>query len=519
MTLHIISVLAGNEVRVRLRRLSSLVAIFSVIVLSWMMVPAPGSDMTLIALNDARVLNTSTALAFGTASLAAIIFGLGSFYLTRGRAVEDMRSGVGNVIAASQIGNGLFLLGRWVGGVVYMLALTAALLGTTLVLHAIRGDGPIEIVVYLQIYALMLIPMIFFGVSCGVLFDSFAFLMGKVGDVAFFFIWMLQLGLMAASASGAKGISSLMLFDFSGLVVGFTAIQQVVQTSNISVGMSDFNKTLPAISLPHIAWSLQIIALRTGAALLAMSPLIPAIFKFHRYSPDRVKVSTTRARRSPIALLNGWLRPLAHLANPLFRLAANLPGLIGQVLADIALTFVNSPLAIVLMLFFSLAAAVSDASRLPGLLIAAVIYWGILISDISTRDYTANAEGITGTARGGNTQRYLRQLMASNVLGLLLMGVIALRWSFDQPLRAAALLSGIFFLSALSSALGRFSRTPRTFIALFLFAMYISVNGNLAVMDIVGAKGLATTSTMSMQLLLATVAIIGGYFYNRRQAS
>jgi hypothetical protein len=518
MKLHIINVLAGNEVRVRLRRLSTLFAIFSVIILSWMMVPAPDSGMTLISLNDARVLNTSTALAFGTASLAAIIFGLGSFYLTRGRVSEDMRSGVGSVIAASQIGNGLFLISRWVGGVAYMLALTAALLGTTLVLHIIRGDGPIEITVYLQIYALILIPMIFFGVSCAVLFDSFALLMGKFGDVAFFFIWILQLGMMGASSDGTKDISSLMLFDLSGLVAGFVAIQQVVHSTNISVGISEYNKALPAISLPHIAWSLQIIALRTGAALLAVLPLLPAIWKFHRYSPDRVKVSVTRARRLPIAILNGWLRPLSRFVHPMFRVASKLPGMAGQVVADIALTFVTSPLAILLFIVFSMAAMLVDSSKLPGLLTAAVVYWGIFVSDISTRDHAANAENITGTAHGGKTQRFIRQLLASNVMGYMFMGVIALRWSFDQPMRAMVLVSGIFFLSALSSTFGRFSRTPRTFIALFLFAMYISFNGDLAIMDMVGVKGLATLSSMSTQILIATVAIVAAYFYNRKQA-
>lgn len=518
MKFHIIKVLAGNEVRVRLRRLSTLVAIFSVIVVSWMMVPAPDSGMTLIALNDARVLNTSTALAFGTASLAAIIFGLGSFYLTRGRVGEDMRSGVGSVIAASQISNSLFLIGRWVGGVVYMLALTAALLGTTLVLHMIRGDGPIEITVYLQIYALILIPMIFFGVSCAVLFDSFAFLMGKFGDVAFFFIWVMQLSMMGASSDGAQDISSLMLFDLSGLVAGFVAIQQVVHSSNISIGISEYNKALPAISLPYIAWSLQIIALRTGAALLAVLPLLPAILKFHRYSPDRVKVSATRMRRLPIAILNGWLRPLSRFVHPMFRLAGKLPGMAGQVLADIALSFVTSPLAIVLFFAFSMAAIVVDSSKLPGLLIAAVVYWGIFISDISTRDHSANAENIVGTAPGGKTQRFIRQWLATNIMGFMFMGVIALRWSFDQPLRAAALVSGIVFLSAFSSAFGRLSRTPRTFIALFLFAMYISLNGNLPIMDMVGAKGLANISTMSTQMMIAAAAIVAGYFYNRQQA-
>jgi hypothetical protein len=518
MKLHIIKVLAGNEVRVRLRRLSTLVAIFSVIILSWMMIPAPDSGMTLISLNDARVLNTSTALAFGTATIAAIIFGLGSFYLTRGRVSEDMRSGVGSVIATSQIGNGLFLIGRWVGGVAYMLTLTAALLGTTLVLHMIRGNGPIEITVYLQIYALILIPMIFFGVSCAVLFDSIAFLMGKFGDVAFFFIWILQLAIVGASSSGAKNIYSLMLFDFSGLVAGIVAIQQVVHSTNISIGASTYDKSLTAISLPHIAWSLQMIALRTGAALLAVLPLLPAIWKFHRYSPDRVKVSATRARRSPIAILNAWLRPLSRFVHPMFRLAGKLPGMAGQVVADIALTFVTSPLAIVLFIVFSMAALIVDASKLPGLLTAAVLYWGIFVSDISTRDHAANAENIAGTAHGGKTQRFIRQFLASNVMGYMFMGVIALRWSFEQPLRAVALMSGIFFLSALSSAFGRLSRTPRTFIALFLFVMYVSFNGDLAIMDMVGAKGLATASTISTQMLITVVAIVTGYFYNRKQA-
>ena len=518
MKLHIIKVLAGNEVRVRLRRLSTLVAIFSVIVLSWMMVPAPDSGLTLISLNDARVLNTSTALAFGTASLAAIIFGLGSFYLARGRVSEDMRSGVGSVIAASQISNGLFLISRWVGGVVYMLTLAAALLGTTLVLHLVRGDGPIEMMVYLQIYAMILIPMIFFGVSCAVMFDSFAFLMGKIGDVAFFFIWVAQLSMMGASADGAKDISSLMLFDLSGLVAGFVAIQQVVHSSNISVGISEYNKALTPINLPHIIWSLQLIALRTGAALLAVLPLLPAILKFHRYSPDRVKVSTTRERRSPVAIMNGWLRPLSRLAHPVFQLAGKLPGLAGQVVADIALSFTASPLAIVLLFAFSMAAVLIDSSKLSGLLIFAVAYWGIFVSDISTRDHAANAETISGTAHGGQIQRFIRQLLATNVIGLMFMGMIALRWSFDQPMRAVALVCGIFSLSALCSAFGRFSRTPRTFIALFLFATYISLNGNLAIMDMVGANGLATVNSMMSYAVLGIIATIAGYGYNKHQA-
>jgi len=520
MKLHIIKVLAGNEVRLRLRRLSTLVTMFAVIAISWMMIPAPDSGMALISLNDARVLNTSGALAFGTASLAAILFGLGSFYLTRGRAKEDMRSGTGNIIAASQISNGLFLFSRWIGGVVYMISLTGALLGTTLVLHLIRGEGPIEITVYLQIYALLLLPMIFFGVSMGILFDSFSFLMGKAGDVLFFMIWMLQLILMTSvDPKGSAEFSPLMLFDFSGLVAGINTMQQIVHSSNLSIGVSEYNKALAPITLPHIVWSTQILLARLGAAFLAALPMLPAILMFHRYSPDRVKVSSASARRSPVAILNGWLRPLSRFVHPMFRVAGKLPGMAGQVIADIALTFVTSPLAIVLFVVFSMAALLVDSGKLPGLLMFAVVCWGIFISEISTRDHAANAENIAGTAHGGKTQRFVRQLLATNVMGFLFMGVIALRWSFDQPLRAAALVTGIVCLSALASAFGRLSRTPRTFIALFLFATHIALNDkNMAIMDMVGFNGSANIGSMTTYLFITVAAVITGYVYNRQQA-
>ena len=131
--------------------------------------------------------------------------------------------------------------------------------------------------------------MIFFGVSCAVLFDSFSFLMGKAGDVLFFFIWVLQLGMMASTADGAKDISYLMLFDLSGLATAMMSMQQIGHSSNISIGISEQNNALPAIALKPIMRSIQILLLRTGTALLAMLPLLPAIWRFHRYSPDRVK--------------------------------------------------------------------------------------------------------------------------------------------------------------------------------------------------------------------------------------
>lgn len=75
------------------------------------------------------------------------------------------------------------------------------------------------------------------------------------------------------------------------------------------------------------------------------------------------------------------------------------------------------------------------------------------------------------------------------------------------------------FLSALASAFGRFTRTPRSFIALFLLAIYIALNGKeIAILDLVGFNGAANFGSMTLQLLVAASALVLAYWYNRQQA-
>ena len=116
----LLKALALNEVRLRMRRVSTIVAVLAVVAISWAMIVDPAGGEALIVVGSARVLYTSSALALGSASLASILFGLGGFYLVRGRIAEDIRTGAGSVIGATPVGNALFLAGRWLGAVAYL---------------------------------------------------------------------------------------------------------------------------------------------------------------------------------------------------------------------------------------------------------------------------------------------------------------------------------------------------------------------------------------------------------------
>ena len=143
-----------------------------------------------------------------------------------------------------------------------------------------------------------------------------------------------------------------------------------------------------------------------------------------------------------------------------------------------------------------------------------VAYWGILASDISTRDFQAGAEDMTGAVGGGSARRYLRQYAAAVVLGFMFMGVIAVRFALHDPVRGAAVAVGIAALGALANLLGRCSRTPRTFMSLFLFGLYVAVNATrIPMIDAVGFNGAANAQSVLAYLAIGMAALCGWIRY------
>ena len=518
MSAHAAWTLALLEARTRLRRPATLVVLLAVVVLSWLMISDPSGGYTLMTVNGARVRYTSSALALGSASQATLLFGLAGFFLLRGRMAEDLRAGLGGVIGASPAGGALFVFARWGGGVLYLSALVGACLATVLLCHAVRGEGPIRLIVYLQAYVLVLGPVVLFTAACATLCDSWAPLMGKAGDLLYFLLWVAQVGLLAASTEGGAPPRA-MPFDFSGMSAIVTALAAHVDTRSMALGIADFDAAIPALTLPDALWSLHLVGMRCVTAVLALLPLLAALRMFHRYSPDRVKPASARRRRSPLALVDGWLRPLARLVQPLFALSARLPGSAGQVLADVSLTLAATPSAVAALLVAQVLALVLDARLLAPLVLACVAFWGVLVSDLATRDGDAGCAGLGAAVPGGGAGRHWRQLAATFLLGLLFTGVAAARLAGIEPLRPAALLAGLFALSALASLLGRASGSARTFLALFLVGLYTSVNiDKAALADMVGFHGTATALSVLAWTGVGIAAGWAGHMWTTRRA-
>lgn len=492
-----------NEWRLRSRRISSLVVLLAVVAVSWLMVLDPKSGMAMMVTNKQRIAYESQALAFATGLIASLLFGLAGFYLARGRSQEDLRCGTAAVLAATPVGNAQLLGARWLGAFGFLMTLASALTLTIWVLQLVRGEGPLQPWPYLQMLALGLAPGLMLCASLAVLADALAPLMGKRGDALYWLAWTAQFAFIPAALSdaGAIRLSGWQVFDINGASPLLVALSRLLDVSHISVGGSPFDATLPVLHMPAGLWSPELVALRIGSMMLALLPLIPAVLLFHRYAPDRVKARNPHGRWHVVTalqwLLRPLMRPLVAALGLLLRAGARLPGLPGRWLADVSLVLLSQPLLALVMLACALASTVAPWTVLPGLLAALLAAWGVAVADVSSRDLQSGTLALASAAPGGALERGWRQGLAAFGLGLLLALPALLRGWDGAPLPALACVAGLLFLSTAAALLGRLTQGSRTFLALFLFGLYLDLQKTgVAGLDMLGLGGAASAGSV-----------------------
>ncbi|MET0208718.1 MAG: hypothetical protein ABW220_06725, partial [Burkholderiaceae bacterium] len=348
--------------------------------------------------------------------------------------------------------------------------------------------------------------------SLATLADAWAPLMRKRGDALYWLFWMAQFGFLPAMLShGKPHFSAWQVLDVLGVSPLLVGLSQLMDLASVSVGGSPFNAALPVLHMPAGLWTLELVALRVGAMGVAMLPLLPAIWLFHRYAPDRVTRATAGRNlliRALQWLLHPALRPITWLLARLLRLSARVPGAAGRWLADVSLTLLSQPLLSLWMAACGTAAAWVPLELLPPLMAMALAAWGLAISDISARDSQHGTLALACAAPGGALERGWRQAVAAFGIGVAVSAPALVRWGADAPLRSAACIAGLLCLSAGAALLGRLTQGSRTFLALFLFGLYLDLQPtDIAMLDLLGLNGAATAASVAAYAGLGGLAL------------
>lgn len=491
--LHRLGAIVRADFLIRLRRPSTAVVFLLLSFVPYLWIPKPSTGRALFVMNNQRAIYNSAAIGVATALIGTIFIGMFGFYVISNALKRDVISRVGYVIASTTMRGSEYIAGKFAGNVVFLTVFTLGFMATAMAMVVVRGEAPLEPLVFAKQYLLLLPPVIVFISAVAILFEATPLLRTKFGDVLYFFLWVAMMGVVVSTMEKNPATKDWAgYFDVSGMGFLLQQMKTHYHTDSVSIGASTFDAAKGTIVYSGFRFDWQSFLPRLGATLWPISLLAVARLFFHRFDPARVRaVANEKSHRSWIGRLNFLAKPLARLfvrlATPIIALSGN-SSLLRSAMTDALTTIAAFPLAAVAIVGIGIASLFTDV--LP----IAYAACAIAISDIACREKRAGTTGLVFAAPTLRGRFVWWKLLTTLIVAAAFLAIPITRAILVRPSDAPSLLLGVLFTAAAATALGIVSSNPKTFIVAFLTYWYISLSdkGASPEFDFAGWFGTAT---------------------------
>jgi len=510
-----IAAIVRADFLLRFRRPSTLIVFLLLSAFAYLWIPAPSTGRALIQINGHRAIYNSGAIGMGTASLGMMFVGLFGYYVISNAIRRDIVSRCGVIAASTPMRSGEYLLGKFLGNLTFLATFLAGFMLSSMAMLIVRGEAPIEPIVFVQQYLLLTPAAIIFVSAVAVLFESIPFLAGKIGDVLYFFFWMTFLGLAVGDQVSGGKMNWARCLDFSGFGFMIDQMTRTLHTDSVSIGASEFDPTKTPILFPGLTLQPEWIFPRIISMLLPLLFLPLAGLFFHRFDPVRTGRTSDKTNRKWIGKIQSLFKPLSRRAVMMLMPLARGQSFLAAIWADAVLTLTLYPL--VMVAFVGITIATISGAPQDGLLPIVFAGLAIVVSDVSTRDRRAGTIAILHGAPRLREYFVWWKLGSALVLSIILCLAPILRSALDGLFATAALLVGIVFVSALGTALGVMTTNAKTFIVVFLSFWYVVVNdhGATPTLDFAGFYDRGTSQTTFLYASLSIAALTAAQLFHR----
>lgn len=525
MRARVLSALAVADFRERTRRPAYLVTLAATIVLGYLALPPAASLWVIMNAGGYRGIYNSPYAGTATALAGSLWLMIGGFYVVRGAIARDQHTGVGQILAATPLRSAGYLAGKFLSNLMVLASMAGVLAVTALALQLARGESmAVDPGALLLPFAVLTLPVLALTAAAAVLFETIPVLRAGLGNIAWFFLWMITAIAGAGVPLGGLGTIA------SSMREAMAA--QHLHPAEFSVGFTKVDHPLHPFTWHGLHPGGGFVAARLLLILAAAcSAVLPAAW-FGRFDPARA-----RPRRAPAPHRGQTPVPIPSTApsagqapqparSPAYKplsQARSRPGLVfGRLLAGEVRILVQGTSR-----WWWLVAAALNAAGLgvpaslmnpPGastaLLLSAAWIWPVLIW---SRLGTQRRENGLETLLGAYPAVY-RQLAAEWAAGLALTALAGLgpllrmAAAADGP-GVAAWIAGALFIPSFALMLGVASRTHRMFQALYVILWYAAVN-QVAAADYMGTvlvdgrpAGPSPLLTAGVSLAMVAIAI------------
>jgi len=475
--------IAKTDVLVRMRRFSTVVVFLLLSAVAYFWVPDPKSGNALMQIGHGRAFYNSAAIGVATAILGTFFVCLFGFYFVSNAIRRDAQTRCGSILAATTMRDGEYIAGKFLGNVLFLGVFFAGFMLVSMAMVIVRGEAPLQPLVFLEQYLLIVPAPIIYVSALAILFESVPLLSGRLGDVAYFFLFMLSMtfGTVAALEGGMHWA---VFFDPTAMSSTLLQMKTTLHTNSLSIGASHFDIHQPPVVYNGLMPTWGFLAQRLTAMLVPLPLLLVARASFHRFDPVRVKVAA-KGQGKWLARFNTTLKPLTGW------LAGR-----GLVSADAAMTITSAPLIGVAIVAFAF-------TPLPATFAALAI----AIADVACRDQRAGTTALIRSAPRVREQFVWWKTASAGVIAVAFLAVPALRIGIRGVIPLAI---GAFFVVAAATALGVISGNAKTFIVVFLSFWYVTINdrGATPALDFAGFYGKATPAVVAAYAAIG-LALLG----------
>ena len=415
-----------------------------------------------------RALYNSATIALATAGLASMLLGMLGFYLVSNTIRRDIVTRTGYIIAAMPVSNVEYLLGKFLGNVAFLGLVVLGYMVNVMAMHLLRGEVAIEPQVYFATYLAMTGPAVLVISALGLAIRVRPPAL-RPGGRRVVFLRLDCDGEPDSRRRAATRIAVAALHRCAGpLVHAHPGALGSDPRIACVIRQSQYDPSQAPWVFHGIQWNWFAVETRLAAAAFAIPLLLLAWVAFGRFNPAKIKSAAQHARHSPLAWLNQRLKPVTRLIVPVVGGGA----LVGQaadavrgdplrgqyariVRADLTLTFMLSPLALVWALVFGIWAVVARAQALHESVLP-LIFVGIVIAvaDIATRDAAAGTTALLYSMPAVRPTYVPAKFLTAMGTALVFLLFPLGRLLLSDPTAALSLLIGGAFVAAAAVSLG-----------------------------------------------------------------
>ncbi len=479
--------IAKTDVLIRVRRVSTIVIFLILGAVAYLWVPDPKSGYALMQIGKGRALYNSAAIGVATAILGTFFVSMIGFYVVSNAIRRDAQTRCGSILAATTMRNGEYIAGKFLGNVFFLGIFFAGFMLVSMAMVIVRGEAPLEPLVFLGQYLLIVPAPIVYVSALAILFESVPWLSGRFGDVAYFFLFMASLTFGTVGALEG-GMHWAVFVDPTGMASTLLQMKTILGTKSLSIGASHFDVHHAPVVYNGLMPTASFLAQRVVALFVPLPLLLVARASFHRFDPVRVKAAA-KGQGKWLSRINTALKPLTGWLSGR-----------GLVSADAAMTITSAPL---------IAVAIIVAAFVPLLFALAIL--AVAIADVASRDQRAGTTALIRSVPRVREWFVWWKTASAGVIAVAFLAVPALRAGVRGLL---PLVIGAFFIVALATALGVISGNAKTFIVVFLSFWYVVLNdhGATPALDFAGFYGKATPAVVAAYVALGLGLLAAAQF-------